>query len=326
METEGGSLYDSLKLDLYELDDGSFSDALGPGYTLPDHETFLPRVRRAIRRRGAVRLPVFDTRCPFCQASLGRTGKHLQSEDELDPDQRYATLEFCTHCSYWRWHHLETLVYGSRGLMAVHEYQSLASKLAEFCVDLPAGCSEELAIQLRRHPSLWHSMDPTRLETFVGDILRANFEPVEVRHIGGTNDGGVDLVWVQSPTQRWLVQVKRREAASSSEGVGTIRNLLGAMVLEDATCGAVVSTADHFTYMAHCAVGRAAEKGMTVRVVDRHALHRLLTPLLPEAPWTGLLASQFPDFAEHFETIGGNSSDRYHRSLFPANVGLRFAQ
>jgi hypothetical protein len=124
-------------------------------------------------------------------------------------------------------------------------------------------------------------MDPIRLATFVSEIFRANSETVEVRHVGGTNDRGIDLIWIGNDETRWQLQVRRRKCATKGGGVGTVRGLLGTMLLDGARHGAVVTTAFHFSYMAHRAVGRAEEVGFVVRLVDQAALNKLLDPVIP---------------------------------------------
>lgn len=318
--------YDSLKVDFSELDNGLVEGGDAVAYDLPDYATFIPKLKRAIRR-GSGRLPLLSAVCPFCQTRLQSASKCLAGSggvDDLDDideyDSRIGALEVCRRCTYWRWHHLSTEVYGSRGLMATHEYKSHAGKLAEFPTTLPPGCAEELAIQLRRRPSIWNAINPLRLETFVAEIMRANFKPVEVMHVGGAGDGGVDVVCIEADNRRWLIQVKGRLRASKGESVETIRNLLGAMHLEGSSYGVVVSTADHFTHVAHQAVGTAASRGSTVRLVDRNALDRLLAPLLPCQPWAGLLRTEYPDFFPEFARQDGDLDlDNRQLELFPSS-------
>lgn len=309
-------LTDRVKFDFSELDTGEVLPGYLP-YDLPNASQVAEKFRRAIRRRGPTQIPLLSPACPFCQTRLKRVRKELRSGPEEDDDYWSAALEWCPRCRYWRWHHLNSMVYGSRGLMAMHEYESRASKLAEFQDQMPSGCIGEIATQLRQRPHFWHTIHPRSLEILVGEVITANFGPVDVQHIGGTNDGGVDLVWVQSDSERWLVQVKRRQHPDAGEGVSTVRNLLGAMLLDGATHGLVVSTADHFTYMAHRAVNRAHEVGCVVRLVDRAKLDRLLTPLLPSQPWQQLLEAEFPDFLPHFTPESARYSDPRQRELFP---------
>jgi hypothetical protein len=156
-------------------------------------------------------------------------------------------------------------------------------------------------------------MNTRRFERLIADVFRRNYSGAEVTHVGRPDDGGVDVVLVEAGGRQWLIQAKRRESPNTSEGISTVRNLLGAMVLEGARYGVVVSTADHFSYRACQAVGRAHKRGMVLQLVDKKAFDRLLEPLLPDRPWLSPVLKCFPAFGRHFaERI---ESER-QRSLF----------
>ena len=158
-------------------------------------------------------------------------------------------------------------------------------------------------------------MTPRSLEKLVVDVVRYNFQPCEVIHVGKPGDGGVDVLFIDSGQKQWMVQVKRREKPKSSESVVTIRNLLGTMWLSDVSCGMVVSTADHFTFQAYRAVNRASEKGVMVELVDKGKLNRMLNAVLPDRPWLGPVRSMYPEIAEHFvRTI---PSSKYEQLVLP---------
>lgn len=234
--------------------------------------------------------------CPFCNKCLS-----IAQHDFLEED-RYANyfgvLEYCLSCHYWRSHYIERFFPGSS---VPHNYRSLLSKARVFEDSLPEGISEELAQHIRRDAKFWNTVNPTYLEKLVADIFRSNHNDVEVYHVGQPNDGGIDVIFVDDHKKQWLIQVKRRSAANAAEPVGTIRNLLGAMILSKNTCGIVVSTADHFTYRAYEAVKRAEECGMIIKLVDKARLDRMLEPILPDRPWIQPLRHSLPDFAETFE-------------------------
>lgn len=234
--------------------------------------------------------------CPFCKWGLITSRQSAREEDGYIDYMGF--LEHCTNCLYWRWHFLETVYIERGGGHFLHEYTSYLSKIREFEKQLPEENSIELAQWFRRHPHQWNSIDPYHLERLVADIFKANYGNAEVIHVGKPDDGGVDILFVDTKQKQWLIQVKRRANPDGSEGVGTIRNLLGAMVLEKATYGMVVSTADHFTYRAYEATGRAAECGMTVKLIDRGKLNRMLKPMLPDYPWLSAVCSSYPDFVE----------------------------
>jgi HJR/Mrr/RecB family endonuclease len=241
-------------------------------------------------------MPWIRRSCLFC-------GDHLTVIERLeqpDVDEEcfvdvLAALEVCMRCRYWRWHFLDS-EFEARGGSYSHRYVSYVSKVREFAADLPDGCSSDIAQWLRRRPEAWEVMSPRRLETFVADVFRSNHGDAEVIHVGGASDGGVDVVLVESASQQWLIQVKRRARIGKGEGVSTIRNLLGAMMLHPNAYGIVVSTADHFTYQARRAASAAAKVGRTVKLVDRGLLNRMMAPLLPSVPWDALISSWFPAY------------------------------
>jgi HJR/Mrr/RecB family endonuclease len=239
-------------------------------------------------------LPWLNRRCAFCNLPLALV-ERIERGDAPDDEEfleSMAALELCINCRYWRWHLLASEFEAREGSYT-HYYISFISKLNEFAVSLPDGCSAELAQWIRRHPRAWDTMPPRRLETFVSDVFRANVSDAEVVHVGGTSDGGVDIVLVQNDAAKWLIQVKRRSDGSKGEGVSTIRNLLGAMLLHPSRYGIVVSTADHFTFQARQAVNTASGSGRVIKLVDRGILDLMTDSLLPVDPWSNLLPAPF---------------------------------
>jgi len=221
--------------------------------------------------------------CPLCEHELLRsydcTGSGLV---EIE-----WGLWHCAYCAYWQHWQLEQ---DHTETPSIREWVALMSKAREFDGAIPDGCSQELASLIRRRPSIWNSLDPKGLEVLVADIYRANFADAEVLHVGQPNDGGVDVLFIESGGKQWLIQVKRRSRKSSAESVNTVRNLLGSLVVEGVPQGIVVSTADHFTYQAYRAANQASSQGYLVKLLDRGKIDRMLTPLLPSRPWAEALA------------------------------------
>lgn len=96
-------------------------------------------------------------------------------------------------------------------------YLAASSVAARFSTDLPDGCASELARALRQRPDRWHTVTPSGLERFVAEILRANYSPCEVEHVGGTGDGGVDVVFITGRGIRIPIQVKRRAVSTKHD-------------------------------------------------------------------------------------------------------------
>lgn len=223
----------------------------------------------------------------------------------------------CHNCAYWQihWYIYEPLSWGPQW-----GCQLLLSKIKEFDPKLAEGCDVEIAQALRRHPEYFHSISPYRFERFIASVIKSNYSECEVIHLGGPNDGGVDVFYVDSHGREWLVQVKRRESHKASEGVEVLRNLLGAMYVEGVPRGIVVSTADHFTYRAYHLAKRAQEKGMTMSLVDRGVLNRMLGSLLPDREWIAVVK----DYLSHCDVSIQRAAQYYYCLVIPSPRQLGF--
>lgn len=258
------------------------------------------------------RLPFLLKTCPYCFVPL-MLAEHQQNDEDYE-NTFTAGLEYCSNCQYWRWHHLESRL-ESRYNVDCYEYTSFLSKLRNFSDKLPEGCASEIAQWVRRNPKRWHTIDPYRLEKLVADVFKATYTHAEVTHIGKPDDGGVDVLFIETDGKQWLIQVKRREKPKHAESVETIRNLLGTMLLEGSSWGIVVSTADHFTYRAYQAVNRAKERGMIVKLIDRTLLNHMLGSVLSDRPWLIPLRTAYPDFANRFAEMIPSTKYTQHKFL-----------
>jgi hypothetical protein len=230
---------------------------------------------------------VLASECPYCKVRLLKRSlddRDWEDEDEGRLDKAY-TLAWCGRCAHWEFSAYE----GTRHCMG-NVTQLIANSVAQrFDPSLPEGLVGEMAQQLRRHPKLWHEIAPRRLETLVAEIFKANFRHVDVVHLGRPGDGGVDVLFIDDEATRWLVQVKRRENARTTEGFSTLQSLLGTLLLEGDRHGIVVTTADSFSHYAKRKQSVADARGYTVELIDRATLDRLLGPLIPDRPWTALV-------------------------------------
>ncbi len=233
--------------------------------------------------------------CPYCGSHMIEDAfeERWPDGEELDEFQ-CARIWNCRYCAYWRLYMFyDSLEDPTSGQVDDFELYFL-SKLREYSSSLPEGVNSEFAQLLRRNPSIWHTMSPTRFEELVAEVFRQNFAPCEAIHVGGSHDGGRDVIFVDSEKQQWLIQAKRRESPNRGEEVDTVRNLLGVMVDYDALHGIVVSTADHFSYQAEQFANRQSKRGYVIGLVDRGKLNRMLQPLLPMPTWPKILDELFP--------------------------------
>jgi len=106
-----------------------------------------------------------------------------------------------------------------------------------------------------------------KMEELVASIFRNHYD-CEVQIVGKSNDGGVDLILINSdkPT---IVQVKRRTDRRKTESVKEIRDLIGATLLSDSRKCIFVTTADHFSESAI----KARDCALTKSIVDSFELY-----------------------------------------------------
>ena len=218
--------------------------------------------------------------CDYCSTKL------LKVEDEIfqERSRRDYCLWYCEYCHFW-----QARIYSDPfgECMPPPDHLAYVSKLREFDTSLPDGCSEELASYIRQHPNFLHSLNPRHFERLVADVFQANYTNAEVMHVGRPKDGGVDVLFIDAEQEEWLIQAKRRESPKHSEKVDTIRSALGTMVVKGKHNGIVVSTAKKFSRYA-IQEAFAAKEGpfqMTVELVDKGILNRMLDPMLPDRPW-----------------------------------------
>ena len=119
---------------------------------------------------------------------------------------------------------------------------------------------------LTKSPSLLHEIHPIKCEELVGAVLRDHMD-CEVKHVGRTGDGGIDLILISGSTQ-FVVQVKRRVDPQSTEGIVPIRELIGAMILGEHKNGIFVSTSKTFSKAAKLAASVVPAKTKNIEKLE----------------------------------------------------------
>lgn len=238
------------------------------------------------------------TLCEYCQTpmdtpsfrheNLEEDDGRVDLKDEWRLDRIYS-LAHCPYCCHWKFRANE----GTNKCMDAPTNVIAESVARKFDQSLPEGCTTELAVQLRQNSSLWHSVEPKRMERLVADLFRANYQHVEVIHVGKPGDLGVDVFFVDGGNAEWLIQVKRRESPEAVEGFETLQRLLGTLVLEGKLRGIIATTAKGFSRQLLKQKRRAESSGFTIQLLDRGKLNRMLSPVLPKRPWLELMKEVF---------------------------------
>lgn len=167
--------------------------------------------------------------CLYCNAMAVRS----------EPNRRHY-LFVCHNCGWWQ------VVFG-RGGWGIKSCKTHRGKLKEYplnSLDVPLS---ELRAYLKRHPDDVAFVNPTAFEQLMANCLRDTHEFTDVLHVGGTADGGVDLILIRADEGTRLVQVKRRSDLTSTEGVQVVRELNGVLFRENIAKGMVITTASRFT-------------------------------------------------------------------------------
>ncbi len=219
----------------------------------------------------------------------------ITHEREVEPGQGWneiSVLYDCPQCGWWFYQN-EAMRLAPSEQYAVANELSFAAVLRKYAVadyDIPL---QSLRNTVSKNPEYLYQIHPTNLERLVASVFHDYFD-CEVRHVGGSNDGGVDLILIRGDKEV-LVQVKRRQHPHHVESVSLIRELIGAMVLSQVNSAIFVSTAEAFSPSARMASTKARVLGAAEsislvdykRFVDMMQLcstsqRKVWEPLLPE--------------------------------------------
>lgn len=240
--------------------------------------------------------------CPFCANSLLNYDGRI---DDFSDDQKFESVysvAVCKKCGYWQFYEDAFLDRPPSGYIPAWDWLlGAASEVRTFEKELPEGVEVELAQNLIFNPRIWHEIDPTRLEQLVAQIFKANYIDCEVIHVGKSHDGGKDVIFIDSGKNQWLIQVKRREKENSTEGVNTLRCLLGTMVHDETKYGIIVSTANHFTSALIKEQKKYESLGFHIKLIDRGVLNEIVGQHLPTRPWLRAIEYLDPDKVEIYK-------------------------
>jgi len=220
--------------------------------------------------------------CPYCGAELeispgNPTAQHSQ--------QYY--LGTCLSCGWWE---SETDYILEENDKEPQWYRSSSlhrrSVLREFSVGGSKVPLEALRSHVARHPDELRAIAPRQLERLVGKVF-GDVMNCEAIHLGGPNDGGIDLLLINGD-RTYAIQVKRRQA-DRAEAVSSVREFLGAMVSTGAVRGIFVSTAPRFSRQAQ-GIAQVASARKAVECIELISADRLiealkLTAAGAEPPW-----------------------------------------
>lgn len=186
-------------------------------------------------REASIRARISSNLCSFCGGEL----KEMFHEDYQNGDIGVIECALaCRACANW-------IAWSSTSISSP---EWLLPFVRQFQPQKEVPALTALAEEVRKNPEVIRATSAREFELFVGSIIR-NFFVCEVYHVGKSNDGGIDLLAIESDNPI-VIQVKRRMNPDSVEGVDVVRLLFASMFASGAKRGMLVTTAQRFSKQA----------------------------------------------------------------------------
>lgn len=223
-------------------------------------------------------------KCKYCSNIMSAYSKEIN-----DGGGGYDSVNIiheCLKCGWWYCLD-ETTIYIGEGdsINDIIYAFGILKKYKPSSKDIPI---LTLRREFVKRPELLYSLNSTKMELLVRSVFK-EFYDCEVKHVGKSNDGGIDLILIRSD-EDVIVQVKRRQKPNSTEGVSVIRDLIGAMKLSQKSSGIFVTTAEKFSKPAIDASKRIVELNEVdnIELINQGQFLDImnLTAKRMERPWT----------------------------------------
>jgi restriction system protein len=202
--------------------------------------------------------------CPYCNTSLNVTYSGFKEDN--NGETWGLSRHDCEACGWWRtnkWPDHYFLGYCKIGIL-----HTTSMNLTDSIYQGLGKLDDELA--------LIQPLSPVQFEKAVASILGTYYD-CDVVHVGRSNDGGIDLILLNSNLGFIPVQVKKRQTRKS-ESVRLIREFRGAMLLKGVDKGVIVTTASKFSNQAVDASCPRAEHlvQQTIDLIDARRLLEII--------------------------------------------------
>jgi restriction system protein len=210
--------------------------------------------------------------CPFCKCSLEAI--HVNSLVDVSTLvgvewHKSEDIWECEKCGWWEYSFYSYMNDDSDLGVNYKDWELTVNSatLKEFEIGSNSIPIEVLKSYLSKNEYEIFHIHHKKMEELVASIFREHYD-CEVKIVGKSNDGGVDLILINSdePT---IVQVKRRMDRRKTESVKEIRDLIGATLLSDSRKCIFVTTADHFSESAI----NTRDCALTKSIVDSFELY-----------------------------------------------------
>ena len=180
-------------------------------------------------------------KCMYC---IENTMQCVHRSDNLNRERlgNSAHIYVCRKCGWWQyiWDEYEKM--GFSEFYIEQKYKSLLKSFDATKYETPLQVLNDEA--LKNSEVLYH-LHHKKFEELVQWVFMS-FYNCDVKHVGRSHDGGIDLIMIDSDDPI-AIQVKRRQSAEAIEPVSQVREFLGAMIHKDYHKGIFVTTAERFS-------------------------------------------------------------------------------
>ena len=238
-----------------------------------------------------------DSVCPFCGEKIENIVYQKYRHDTPEWlwgsfDQSEHVIQ-CQSCGWWEYKYSNSSDAIIDGIRASDvEYSSAILKsYDEDSLEVPVSA---LRAYISKNPEVIYKINAHKMEDLVRSVFSDFFPSCTVKKFGQTRDGGRDGLLIDENGQQFLLSIKRRESPNATESVGTLRDLIGATIVEDNISGCIiVSTADHFSQPAKDYAGKVLSKNIiaTFNLIDCKEFLRITDLVRSKLPiaWENLI-------------------------------------
>lgn len=235
--------------------------------------------------------------CPYCKQAI-KNIIYSKSDDSHDDWLFGSFYEFekvvqCPICGWWEYEYTNQSDAVADGIRAsdIEIHSAILKQYNDNDSEIPITL---LRNYIETHPDKIYGIDAHKMAELARAVFSDFYPSCTVTAFGKTKDGGKDGLLIDSDGKQTILQVKRRTSPDATEGVGSIRELLGVASLENDRPGCIfVSTADHYSPDAK----NTAKKAVKKKVVDRFDLYNCeeflelvnITRTTPPTAWKELL-------------------------------------
>lgn len=230
--------------------------------------------------------------CVFCNKKTTETYSNSRLDLKTIPGVCWHKINTVSTCSCGWWEHtFYGYLEGEQVGFKDWAFERDSAILRRFDI-----ASNEVPIQslrkylVKKSDSIYN-IHHAKMEELVASVLSEHYS-CEAHLVGKSNDGGVDVILVESDNPI-IVQVKRRTQKGKVEPVSQIRELIGATLLQGSRDCIFVTSADHFSKEAVSSKKLAIKKNIVSRfdLIDFNKFADLLKLYNKDniAPWGNLI-------------------------------------